>query len=83
MYEIIISPQAKNELRKLSKLYRQAVRIAINDLREDPYIGKPLTRNLKARYSYRIGVYRIIYKINDKESVVNVISAGHRSVVYN
>ena len=83
MYEIIVSPEARKELKKISKLFKQAIRIAINDISENPYIGKPLNRDLLKRYSYRIGVYRIVYKINEKEKKVNIFSAGHRSTVYN
>ena len=83
MYKVIIAPEAKKELKKISKLYKQAIRIAINDICEDPYIGKPLKREFLKKYSYRIGVNRIIYKIDEKEKKVYVFSAGHRSLIYN
>ncbi len=82
MYRIIISPSARKELKSITKIYRQAIAAAVEDISENPLIGKPLTRELSGRYSYKIGVYRIIYKINDSDKKVYIISAGHRGVVY-
>jgi len=53
------------------------------ELKEDATIGKPLTRELTGRFSLRVGVYRIIYTVNKTDEIVHVITAGHRSVVYN
>ncbi len=82
MYRIIISPQAKKEQKKLTKIFRKGVSEAIDTLKDDPNLGKPLTRELAGKFSYKLGVYRIIYKINEKEKTVFIISAGHRATVY-
>ena len=82
MYKIKISPQAQNQLKKLKIQYRLSLSLIIDDLKKDPLIGKPLGRNFVEKYSYRIGVYRIVYRINNKENLVEIITAGHRSVVY-
>mgnify|MGYP001567447826 CR=1 FL=1 len=83
MYKIRLSPEAKSQLKKLKIIHKDAIASVIEDLKEDPYLGKPLGRELSRRYSYRVGVYRVIYKIIKEDSVVEVLSAGHRSVVYN
>lgn len=83
MYEIRVASEAKSLLKKLKIAHKQVIGQVFKDLMVDPYIGKPLVRNYAGKYSYRIGVYRIIYKINEKEKVVEILSAGHRSVVYN
>ncbi len=82
MYQVIVSPEAKKRLKNISKIYRKGIAEAIDSLKDDPYLGKPLTRELTGRYSYKIGVYRVIYIINEKDKLVYVISAGHRSTVY-
>ncbi|HUD44763.1 MAG TPA: type II toxin-antitoxin system RelE/ParE family toxin [Patescibacteria group bacterium] len=82
MYHIVISPQAKKELKSIIKIYRKGVSEAIESLKDDPWLGKPLTRELTGRFSYRIGVYRIIYKIKEKEKIVYIFSAGHRATIY-
>jgi len=83
MYKLLVSKKAENEIKKLPKDYKYIVVLALKEIEEDPFLGKPLTRNFTGKFSYRVGIYRIIYKINNKENIVKVLSAGHRSVVYN
>lgn len=83
MYRLIISPKAQKELKRIKKIYQPAVKLAFEDIKEDPQIGSSLDRNLTGTFSYRVGVYRIIYKINQDDKVVNILSAGHRGRVYN
>jgi len=83
MYEVIIAPQAKKEFKKLLTRYKQAISEAILEIKTDPFTsGKILTRELTGKYSYKIGVYRIIYKINKKDKIVYVLTTGHRSNIY-
>lgn len=82
MYRLIISPQAKKELKKIKKIYKTTVRLAFAEIKEDFSIGKPLTRDLTGRYSYQVGIYRIIYQVNQKDKVIYILTAGHRSSVY-
>ena len=37
----------------------------------------------KEYYRVRVGVYRVVYEIRDKELIILVINVGHRSSVYN
>ena len=82
MYRIIVAPEAKKGLKTIAKIYRKGIVEAIEALKDDPLIGKPLTRELTGRYSYKVGVYRVIYKINEKDKVVYIINAGHRATIY-
>ena len=82
MYRIEISPKAKKELKKIKKLYKRAIAQAIDELKEDPFVGKPLTRELTGKFSLKVGVSRIIYKVNNQDKTVQVIAAGHRGAVY-
>lgn len=83
MYKLLISFKARKELKKISVFHKNAILEALQTLKEDPFLGKPLTRNMSGKFSYRVGLYRIIYRINKKDKWVNILSAGHRSVVYN
>lgn len=83
MYEVTFTPRADKRLKEISKQGRVEVGQVIEDLKNNPYIGKPLQRNLIGRLSYRIGLYRITYKIYEKEKIVKVLTVGHRSIVYN
>lgn len=82
MYSIIVSPRAQKDLKRLKSIYRIGISSALKEIKEDPYVGKPLTRELTGRFSYKIGVYRIIYKINNQDKLIYIFTAGHRSTVY-
>ena len=45
-------------------------------------VGKPLTRELSGYHSARRGAYRVIYRIDDAERVVDVVRIDHRADVY-
>ncbi len=83
MYRLVISPQAQKELKKLRKIDELPIKLALDEIKEDPMLGKPLSRELNRRFSYRVGVYRIVYKINQEDRVINILSAGHRATAYN
>lgn len=83
MYRISVSPKAKNQLKSIKKSHQNALALIIEDLKENPFLGKPLTRELTGKYSYRVGVFRIIYKINQDDKIIQILTAGHRSAIYN
>jgi len=80
--KIKLTGRAKKELKSISITHLLALKQILNELKEDPYLGKPLTRELTGRYSYRVGVYRIIYKVNKKDKIISILTAGHRATVY-
>ncbi|OGY11509.1 MAG: hypothetical protein A3H88_01800 [Candidatus Blackburnbacteria bacterium RIFCSPLOWO2_02_FULL_44_9] len=83
MYKLLISPKFANSFEKLPPRIQDAVRRALQEIKEVPYQGKPLIRELTGRRSWRVGVYRIIYRIKKKDKVVLVIAIDHRSRIYN
>ena len=82
MYRLIISPKALKQLKNIKQVHQSPVKLALEDIKEDPTIGKQLTRELIGRFSYRVGVYRIIYKVNESDKSVYILVADHRAVVY-
>ena len=82
MFKIKLTAKAKRELRAISKLYKYTIAEAIEEIKEDPFSGKPLTRELIRKFSYKIADFRIIYKINKRDKIVDILTAGHRSVIY-
>ncbi len=82
-FSITLTAKAKREFKNLSRLDRLQVGEIIEDLKEDPLMGKPLSRELIRKFSYRVGVYRVIYLVNRQDKVLTILSAGHRGTVYN
>ena len=63
------------------ELYRRFAN-ALDNLESNPFQGKPLKGELKGRWSYRVGSYRIVYRIYRDKLVVIVIDIGHRREIY-
>jgi len=82
MYKLRISSRAENEIKKISYPHQKAIILALAEIKEEPFLGKPLTRELTGKFSFRVGVYRIIYKVNKKDKVIDILTAGHRVTVY-
>lgn len=83
MYKVQIDPSLMGRLKNLKINYKIAIGAIFEELKENPYLGKPLDRELTERFTYRVGVYRIIYKIYEKDKVVVILNIDHRSKVYN
>jgi mRNA interferase RelE/StbE len=82
MYKIVIAKNVRKDIFLLKKRYQVAFVNTLKELKIDPKLGKPLTRELVGKYSIKIGAYRLIYKLDQKDKIVNVIIVGHRSTVY-
>lgn len=83
MFELLISRRASNQLKKLPKEHQKALILAFEEIIEEPLLGKPLTDELSAQFSFRVGAYRIVYKVNQKDNKILVLRVGHRGKVYN
>jgi len=84
-YKVELSNQAERVIRRMAErepAFYQRVASALDDLQRDPHQGKPLKGELKGRYSYRIGSYRIVYRIRHQELLVLIIDIGHRREIY-
>lgn len=82
MFKLVIAPQAQREIKKIPKRYQYSIRLLLRELKENPSIGKKLRRELTGKFSIKVAVYRIIYKVSEKDKIIYVPTAGHRSTVY-
>ncbi|MDP3791938.1 MAG: type II toxin-antitoxin system RelE/ParE family toxin [Candidatus Omnitrophota bacterium] len=86
MYKIVLTKNAQKEYSYLygtNKNIFLRVRAALSSIAQDPHQGKSLRLTLKGKWSYRVGMYRIIYSIEHSILTVLVIDIGHRREVYN
>ena len=85
MYRIVLLSEAKKFYKSLYTCDKEVFRRidnALEALKSNPFLGKPLKDKLKGKYSLRVGVYRIIYFIEKQEIVIYVLDIGHRREVY-
>ncbi len=72
----------KDDIPSLPKTIKARIKVAIEKklTTEPDKYGKPLRRSLKGYRKLRVGDYRIIFRIEEKQ--VKVFLIQHRSVVY-
>lgn len=83
LYKIEWKQSAKKELKKLGKETIPRVIQAVESLSSDPYSVN--SRKLKgSKYTYRlkVGNYRIVYTVQSKILLIEVIRVGHRKKIY-
>lgn len=84
MWKVVYRESVKKDLKSISKDIQYILRKAIEEkLMTNPIkFGLPLRRSLKGYMKLRVGDYRIIYFIDKKRVIVEVIKIGHRKEVY-
>ncbi len=71
---------------KLQKVYKKIKEFVYPQLRANPFFGpniKKLKGELAGYYRYRIGNFRLFYKINQNEVIVIIVSLKARKEAYN
>ena len=66
----------------LHPLRKQKIKESLRLMAHNPLLGKPLQEELKGFFSYRVGVFRIIYAMDQKSKKLHVISIGPRRTIY-
>ena len=81
-YRVEILRSAAKELQRIHPDDRVRIIAALQNLANDPRPtgSKKLTN--RPAWRIRIGAYRVIYEIHDRELLVLVVAAGKRSEIY-
>lgn len=85
MFEVILSPEAQvfydqADQRLARKLARCFTRLEHDSRRHNNI--KRLSEKLAGRLRYRVGDWRVVYRIDDRARQVNVLLIAHRGEVY-
>ena len=82
-YQVIIKETAQKQIKKLPIEYLPRIRRAILQLEQVPRpAGCKKLVGSKNIYRIRIGIYRVVYEIIDKQLIVYVFDVEHRKDVY-
>jgi mRNA interferase RelE/StbE len=81
-YTVLILRRAQKELARLSPEPYARVRDAIRALGQDPRPQGCLKLTAREGWRVRVGDYRLVYEIDDKQRTVMVLHVGHRRDVY-
>lgn len=84
MYRLEVSPAAERDLERLKRRIQQhsfeRLRIAIRSLADNP--RPPGVRKIEGAeraYRIRVGDYRVVYEVYDKESLVLILQVVRRT----
>jgi len=81
-YRIIYSETSRDQIRSLHPQIKPIVKSHIQKLKENPYLGKALERELSGYYSLIMRRFWVIYKIDHKNHVIQIHYVGHRKYIY-
>ena len=81
-YRIVYSETAGKIIRRLHPSIKPLIRQKIEDLQDDPFIGKALERELTGYYSLKSKKYRVIYRLDHSGKTIQVHYVGYRKDIY-
>ena len=82
-YAVIVDSRVQKDIEEFDKDVQRRIIRKLRSLGTDPRPdGSTKLAGEDNLYRVRVGDYRIIYQIRDKELVVLVVRAGHRREVY-
>ena len=84
MWTLKYKPTAEKSLDRLDKPIKAKIvkYLKTKVLKNPRQLGRALTANFSGYWRYRVGDYRIICEIKDKELIVFVVDLGHRGEIY-
>lgn len=82
MYNLEFDEKPLKFFRKLDKFSQERIGKKIEDLKENPHLGKPLVGRLSGLWKLRVGKYRVIYKIVQNKLLILVLDIGYRKNIY-
>lgn len=85
MHSVEVSKDARRFFERADAALQRRLDKCFDRLKINPYGGgniKRLGGNLAGYYRYRVGDYRVLYRIDDQQLLVQVVKIAHRSEVY-
>ena len=81
-YKITVKKSAAKELESIPKKDLRKVVRRIKSLGQEPRPHQVQKLSHKEQYRVRQGDYRIIYSIDDKNLIIDIVKIGHRREIY-
>ena len=82
-YTVVVPKPVQKQLENLIQTERAKVISVLKQVAEDPRpSGIKKLKGYEKTYRVRVGDYRVIYEIKDRELVVLVLSVSHRKDSY-
>ncbi len=82
LLKTVYTPECASIIRHLPPSIKIPLRLVIEQLGTNPYLGKPLKDEFEGFSSLRYQRYRVIYRVSHQDRVIEIIFAGPRTDVY-
>ena len=80
-YKLKVSDDVAELIRNMHPHLKKKVKASLQAILSDPYSGKALKAELSDLRSFRVGRFRVIYRISDKK-LIEIIAIGPRERIY-
>jgi mRNA interferase RelE/StbE len=81
-YELQIKPSAVKEIEKIPRKDRPKIVQKIRALAGNPRPHGCEKLSAEEKYRVRQGDYRVVYSVDDDQSILLIVKVGHRKEVY-
>ena len=81
-YRLLYSETSREQIKSLHPQIKLTVKSHIKILKDNPYVGKVLERELSGHYSLKTKRFRVIYEIDHQNHIVQIHYVGHRKDIY-
>ena len=83
-YQVKFMPEAVEDISRLDKVIAQRILTKIRWLSEnfDDLTPEVLTGEWKGLFKLRVGSYRVVYTMSQKDQIITVHLVGHRRDIY-
>jgi mRNA interferase RelE/StbE len=81
-FRLVYSETVRDLIRKLHPDLKSIIRTRLKQIADNPYLGKPLVKELSGYYSLKAKRYRIIYKIQGASQEIQIHYLGYRKDIY-
>lgn len=81
-YRLLYSATCRKLIKQLHPQIKPTVKTKLWALKEDPFVGKRLEKDLSGYWSLRAKRFRIIHRIEEHKKIVEIHYMGHRKDIY-
>lgn len=81
MHKLKASQEIAELIRSMHPDLKKKVRASLQLILSDPHLGKALKDDLSGLWSFKVGGFRIIYRIADNR-VIEIVAIGPRERIY-
>jgi len=81
-FRLLYAETCRRQIRNLPPQIKPAIKSRIEEVAGNPMLGKFLERELSGYLSLRVHRYRVIYRFNESDGVLEIHFVGHRRDIY-